>query len=278
MKRGSITTGRLLITLCIIGVTVALLSWDKKQSPPGFHQQQKTHNDTIPQKKDKKIRDLDEAIAELESVDLKIELEKALAEVNKALKELDVQKIQLDVQKSMKEVDFDKIKAEVDMAMKEVDMQKIQLEVQRSLKEIDFAKIEREVKESIAKIDWNKMKAELDEVKKIDLSEMEAELSKVKEDLKKIGPEIEKELQKAKVEIEKAKVEMKEYKSFVEGLQKDGLINKKESYSIKHKDGKLTINDKEATADTYKKYRSFLDKHKKFNIEKDNDDFNINMD
>ena len=78
--------------------------------------------------------------------------------------------------------------------------------------------------------------------------------------------------------IEKAKVEMKEYKSFVDGLEKDGLINKKENYSIKYNDGKLIINDKEPTADTYKKYRSFLDKHKKFNIEKDNDDFNINMD
>ena len=69
---------------------------------------------------------------------------------------------------------------------------------------------------------------------------MEAELSKVKKDLKKIGPEIEKELQKAKVEIEKAKVEMKEYKSLVDGLEKDGLITKKDGYSIKHKDGKLT--------------------------------------
>ena len=277
MKPGSITGGRVVIAICIIGLTLVLVSWDRKQSGGGFHQKQQTH-DTIPQKKDKKIRDLDEAIAELESVDLKIELEKAMAEVNKALRELDVQKIQLDVQKSMKEIDFDKMKAEVDMAMKEVDMQKIQLEVQKSLKEIDFAKIEKEVKESIAKIDWNKMKAELDEVKKINLSEMEAELSKVKEDLKKIRPEIEKELQKAKVEIEKAKAEMKEYKSFVDGLEKDGLINKKEGYSIKYKNGKLTINDKEASAGTYDKYRRFLDKHEKFNIEKNKDDFNINMD
>ena len=57
MKRGSITSGRLLITLCIIGATVALLSWDNKQSPPGLHQQQlaesggQTFDDTIPQKK-----------------------------------------------------------------------------------------------------------------------------------------------------------------------------------------------------------------------------------
>ena len=122
------------------------------------------------------------------------------------------------------------------------------------------------------------MKAELNEAKKIDLAEMEAGLAEAREEMKKIGPEIEKELKKAKLEIEKAKTELKEYKSFVDGLEKDGLINKKESYSIKYKNGKLTINDKEASDKTHEKYRDFLDKHKKFNIEKDDNDFDIDMD
>ena len=86
-------------------------------------------------------------------------------------------------------------------------------------------------------------------------------LAEAREEMKKIGPEIEKELKKAKLEIEKAKTELKEYKSFVDGLEKDGLINKKESYSIKYKNGKLTINDKEASDKTHEKYRDFLDKH-----------------
>ena len=34
-------------------------------------------------------------------------------------------------------------------------------------------------------------------------------------------------MEKAKVGLEKAKAEMKEYKEFVDGLEKDGLINKK---------------------------------------------------
>ena len=107
---------------------------------------------------------------------------------------------------------------------------------------------------------------------------MNAEMEKAKKEMEKIGPEIEKELKKAKVEIEKAKAEMKEYKSFVDGLNNDGMINKKEGYSLKHEDGRLMINDKEAPARTYEKYRSFLQKHPKFNIEKNKDDFNINMD
>ena len=64
----------------------------------------------------------------------------------------------------------------------------------------------------------------------------------------------------------------------MDGLERDGLINKKDNYSIKHKDGKLIINDKEASEETYNKYRSFLEKHKKFKIEKNEDDFDIDMD
>ena len=85
-------------------------------------------------------------------------------------------------------------------------------------------------------------------------------------------------MEKAKVDIEKAKVEMREYKSFVDGLEKDGLINKRDGYSIEHKNGELIINGKKQPADVYNKYRSFLEKHKKFNIKKTDDNFNINND
>ena len=250
-----------------------LISWGHRQQPDQLKEDH-FYKDTVPPKKNKKVRDLDEAIAELDNIDLKMHMDKAMQEVAEAMKQIDVEKMRLDIEKSMKDIEFDKIKMEIDKAMKEV----------------DFARIEKEVKESMAKIDpiaigWDKMKAGLDEVKKINFKELEEEMAKAKKELEKIGPQIEKEMQKAKVEIEnakveieKAKVEMKEYKSFVDGLANDGLIDKKEGYSIKHKDGKLMINDKEATDKTYDKYRSFLEKHKKFNIEKNKDDFNINMD
>jgi len=141
-----------------------------------------------------------------------------------------------------------------------------------------MAKIQKEVAESMAKIDWDKMKVEMDKVKNIDMKKMEAEMEKMKDEMKDLGPKIKEEMEKAKVEMEKAKEEMKQYKSFVDGLDSDGLINKKEAYTIRHKDGELFINDKKASAETYSKYRNFLDKHKKFNIEKSDDDFDIDMD
>jgi hypothetical protein len=103
-------------------------------------------------------------------------------------------------------------------------------------------------------------------------------MARAKEEMEKIGPQIEKEMQNAKIKMEKAKAEMKEYKGFVDGLEKDGLIKKSEGYSLKHKDGELFINGKKASNETYLKYRSFLEKHPKFSIEKNDDDFNIDVD
>jgi hypothetical protein len=299
MKPGSITAGRILLTLLAAGTIFTLISWDHKQSPNHFQQKQYV-NDTTPKGKkierEKKVRDLDDVLDELDDIDIKIEMEKALKEVQKALKEIDGQKIRLEIEKAMKEVDMEKIQKEVqesmakmniDMekmqkelkeSMKEFDGEKLKLEIEKAMKDVDMEKIQKEVKESMAKIDWKEMKKEMDEAKKVDLADLDKEMADVKKEMEKIGPEIEKEMKKAKVEIEKAKEEMKEYKTFVDGLDKDGLIKKNESYSIKHKDGELIINGKKASNETYLKYRSFLEKHKKFNIEKSDDDFDIDVD
>ena len=146
---------------------------------------------------------------------------------------------------------MENIKKEIELAMKDVDINKIKAEVEESMKKIDLDKIKME-------FDLNKMK------------DMELEL-------KKIGPEIEKSLMKAKVEIEKVKAELKEYKKFVDGLENDGLIDKKAGYKIKHKDGEFFINGKKQPADVYNKYKNFLEKHQSLNINSD-EDFDINID
>ena len=85
-------------------------------------------------------------------------------------------------------------------------------------------------------------------------------------------------MEKARKDIDKAKAEVKEFKSFTEGLEKDGLIDRKKGYTLRHKDGVLTINGEKATDATYNKYRSFLEKHPSFRINKSDDDFDMNMD
>jgi ABC-type phosphate transport system auxiliary subunit len=114
-------------------------------------------------------------------------------------------------------------------------MEKIRAEVDKVTNEIDAGKIEKELKESLASVDWEKMNKQMEEMKKIDMSKLDADMKKMEIEMKGLGPKIEKEMENAKASIEKAKVEMKEYKSFVDGLEKDGLINKKEGYTIQHK-------------------------------------------
>ena len=265
--------------VAIISVVV-LSSWDFKTTKNIHNNNYYGVTDTIPKKetREKKIRDLDDVLDELNNVDLKFDMEKMQKELAESMKKIDAQKIRVDIEKAMKEVDVEKIRKQVEESMAQVDFSAIKKEMEKAMKEIDAAKIQQEVQESINKIDWDKMKAELDRVKEIDMKKMQIDMDKMQAELSKIGPEIENSMEKAKVDIEKAKADMKEYNDFVDGLEKDGLLKRSEGYTIKHKDGELFINGKKASDATYNKYKSFLEKHKKFSIKKSDDDFDIDID
>jgi hypothetical protein len=265
--------------------SIALVAWgDQKQTT----QQKSNHvvSDTIPKNKvEKKIRDLDDVIDELDAAELKLNMEKVKTQIEEAMKQVDMAKIQMEMNKAMKDIDMTKVKLEMEQTLKELDMEKIKSQIELATKGFDAEKMQKELKESFDKVDWEKMKKEMeeaklhmDEIKKIDMTKMAEEMKKVEKEMKELGPKMEKEMAKAKVEIEKAKEEMKEYKSFIDGLEKDGLINKKDGYSIQHKNGELIINGKKQPADVYNKYRSFLEKHKKFSVKKSDNDFNIDND
>jgi len=289
MKPTTIFTGRILFAVAFLGLSLFLVSWDMKQTGRNYQ----TINDTTPPKpakpakpvhpKEKKSTDLDDVLDELNHVEFKIEMEKVQKELDEAMKEL-------------KEVDVNKIKLELEQSLKEVDMNKIKLELEKSLKEIDMAKIKADVENSMAKVDWDKIKKELEEFRTIELDKiefemnkaraefekiaprLEVEMKKLREEMDKLGPKLEIEMQKAKEGLEKAKAEMKAYKEFVDGLEKDGLLNKKEEYTINYKDGVLTVNGKIASKEIYDKYRGFLEKNKEFSIKKTADDFDIDID
>lgn len=256
MKPTTLTPGRLLIVMFTLFISIGLISWDKKQTQGQYEQ---TVTDTTPKKKsvdkEKKVRDLDDVLDELNNVDFKLNMEKMQTDFAEAMKGFDLNKMQKEWHESMDKINWDKIKTDMAQAMKEIDM----------------AKIQKEVQESMAKVDWDKMK-------NVEIKKFQDDMEKVQQEMKEMGPKIQKEMEKAKIEIEKAKVEIKEYKTFVDGLDNDGLINKKNSYSLKHADGVLYINGEKASDKTYNKYRHFLEQHKNFNIKKNGDDFNIDKD
>ncbi len=234
-----------LLPLCFVAVAgILFISWNGKQQ----HTYKQASTDTLPLK-ERKITDLDAAIAELDKVNIQLEIEKAMKDVNIALKELDAAKINKEIQAAMKEIDLSKLKTEIAQAMKEVDVARLQT---------DLA--------SLANIDWEKIQAEVKKVEQVDFTALEKELAGVREEMQQLQPKLEKEMLKAQEEIAKAKETLKEYKTFVDGLEKDGLINKKEGYSIEHKDGKLIINGEEVSPKIYKKNEPFLKKHKNINI------------
>src|SRR5688572_8075554 len=116
MKPGTLTSRRIWLPLLAIGLIVALASWDLKQAPGGRYDQQYQPTDTTPKKKktEKKVRDLDEALEELERVDIEKEMQKAQEEIAKAMKEFDGEKIRLDIEKAIKSIDMGKIQREVE--------------------------------------------------------------------------------------------------------------------------------------------------------------------
>src|SRR6266481_5819198 len=131
MKPKTFTAGRLLFALMILGVTLALVSWDFKQSSGHYRQ---SANDTIPKTKktdgEKKILDLDDVLDELNAAEMKVDMEKAQREIAEAMKEFDGDKIQQEVQASMQKIDWDKMKAEFDKA-KQIDMSKMEAEMKK---------------------------------------------------------------------------------------------------------------------------------------------------
>ena len=266
-------TNFIALAAVVLAMVLSLTAWNQSATP-----NTKAERDTIPKAREKKIRDLDEALEELDRGMLQLDKElnsknweKIEKEVRESMKEFDSEKIKMDIDKAMKEIDMQKINAEVQKALKEVDMVKIRAEVDKAMKEIDMDKIRAQVEVSLAKVDMEKVKKEIERIKEVDFSKIEADLQKMK-------PEIEKSMKEAKESIEKAKAELTEYKTFVDGLDKDGLINKKQNYSIEHEDGVLKIDGKVQSVEVYNKYKIFLQKHKDFTIKKDADDFDIDMD
>jgi hypothetical protein len=247
----SVLTVRKAVMVCaVVLLGLSFTSW--QQTTPATS---RATRDTVPQKGEKKVRDLDEALDQMD-------------------------KAQADLERSMKDIDWEKMQREMKDAMKDlnIDLKKVNEELKKSMQEIDVEKMKGDLNEAVSKIDWEKIKTEIAKVKDIKMDSVKVELDNVKVQMEKLKPELEKSMQKARKDMEKAKAEMQEYKGFINGLEQDGLINKKEGYKIEHKDGQLIINGKQQPAGVYNKYRSFLEKNKKLTIEKNEDDFNINND
>ncbi len=261
------------VMLVVSALTIGLVAWKEDQSAnPKFN-----NSDTVP-RKEKKVRNLDDALEELDRG--QAELEQSLKKMEKdfvvptppvpPIPPVDMEKVMAEVQKALKAIEPEKLKMQIEQSLKEINTEEMKATLAQAMKEIDAKKINAEVQASLAKVDMEKVKKELENLK--------IEMPKLQEGLKNIKPQIEESMKKAKEGIENAKAELKQYKEFEEGLEKDGLINKKGEYMIEHKEGKLYIDGNVQPESVYNKYRSFLEKHKKFTLKKTKDDFQLQND
>lgn len=194
---------------------------------------------------------------------LNVDVKKAMEEVSK----IDMSKINKELKESLKEIDAEKIKQQIDVALKQVDMAAIQNEMSKAMKEVEWSKISTDVKLALDKA--------TNEIKHINMKEIDEQLSRAKIEIEKAKTELKKidlskAIKEAETGIKLAQKQLKAQKEMFAEMEKDGLINSKEGFSIEYKDKMLYINGKQQPDAVTEKYRQYIPgDHYKITIDKE---------
>lgn len=216
--------------------------------------------DTLPDRETMKMKDFDR---------LQLDLDKSLLQVNDELGKIDFSKIQQDIETSLKDVDMDKIKNDVALALKSIDLDKMLANLNTSLKNLDLHDNQADITKALAEAKKEIEKAKL-EIKDIDKDAIKKEIEQAKMEIAKSRLEIskidmDKIMAQARAGIDQAKSALKMTKDMFNAMEKDGLINSKNGFTIEYKDKDLYIDgikQPEKTTDRYRKYF----KNEKFKI------------
>jgi DNA repair exonuclease SbcCD ATPase subunit len=224
------------------------------------------------QGKKEQLRDLDKELDQLEKTKANLQKQlskdwkKAQEEMMRSLNEIDLDKAHLQAQEALQRIDFDAIQRQVTEAIensakasehisKEM-VEKMKLQIEKAKKEHELAqqKHEKHVKE------------EIERAKK--------QIAESKEKIKLDKLDIEKSLRHAEESIDKAKAEVKSYQDMIYAMEADGLLDTKKDYTIRFKDGKLTINGNEQPETVTNKYRKYFKKDS-VTLKKENGTFDL---
>ena len=145
-----------------------------------------------------------------------------------------------------------------------IDAEKIRAEVAQALKEVDAAKLQTELQASISKIDFDKIKTEIAKIKDIELPKIEAQMKEIRPQIEKSLQEAKVSIEKAKIEVKEYKafeeglqkdglidkenytIEHKDGTLIINGkTQSAEVYNKYDSFLQKHDHFKLRKNDKD---------------------------------
>ena len=229
---------------------------------------QELNTDTVPEKEcngSMKMKDFDK---------IQSQLDKSLVQVNEELKNINFDKIQKDVQASLKGLDMEKIIRDVELALKNIDVNKLVADATSALKDINWDNKSEEMEKALGEARKEIEKAKL-EIKDIDKEAIEKELEKAKLEIEKTKfnfdkIDMDKNMAEARSGIDKAKEEMSLIKEMFTEMEKDGLINAKEGFTVEYKNKELYIDGKKQSEKITDKYRKYFKKdHFKMTIEKE---------
>ena len=286
---------------------MSLIAWQK--NPKNLSDSPNIVEDSVPKRNkttrepgdkdlDKELRELEKARAKMEELK-NMDWDKMKRDIEEALKKIDLEKIRLQAEGAIKQIDVEKIQREIQQSMNEaqeamskIDMNKIQRDIEKAMKEvpskIELEKIKQELEKAKQEmkrtIESEEFKKEMENLRKIDMKDIEKELEKAKKEMERVKLDLNEEklnmkehMEKARAEIEKAQQELKAYQEMIYSMEKDGLINTKEDYTIEYNEGELTINGKKQSSAVSNKYKKYFKKDK-MTIKKQDGDLNIDID
>ena len=238
MKKFQHQFSSLKFSFLLIGVIVAC-AWQKpvaKQNSNYFANADQL--DTLPKS------NTDREILNSEAFD------KAMEALDKNMDTLDVQmknlNINIDQQiaASLSKINVDEIAKQTEASLKQIDWNAMQQNVNNSL---------QQAQHQIAQIDFKKMQNQIEAMQQ----KLQSDDFKSQFNSEKLHKQIDDAMSKAKEGIEKAKQKMQALKDFTNALETDGLINKKNGYSVEWQNGDLYINDKKQPKNISDKYRKY---------------------
>lgn len=207
--------------------------------------------DTIPENNKKEeqkmnIKDFDQLLMHLDNESLSMQ---------KDISGMDLEKIQNEITASLDKVDFDKIKKDIDKAMKAIDFKKMEQDVQSALTTIDWNKMNHDAKTSLENVKK--------QIEKINMAEVKMQMEKAKIEIERSQREITKlnmaEIMKYAHEgIAASKASLRSKKEMFNEMEKNGLINQKEGFTIEFKDKTLIVNGKKQNDSIYQQYRPYI--------------------
>jgi chromosome segregation ATPase len=284
------------LVLPLLLITGNCIAWQ-----PAVSQQQNNKQlikaDTTPKKRQhRNPKNIDEVITEIED---------AREDIEKEMNTIDFTKIQAEAERSIHEINLNKIKEDIKNAMKDLEVNLHQIEKEKLLQKDALREMEVELKNILSAEERAKIKeqveksvaqslAALDEAKKINKmqikEEMQQALAQVDMQKEQLAKQLEEmkvnmgrhkinakeQIEKAKVQLEQTKAEMQGYKTMLDEMAKEGLIDKEKNYKIVFKNNQLVINGITQPENILEKYKSYFKPGKETVIQKNEEGFTIN--